>query len=121
LNALVDEPILELVSIRRFFAILVALAVLAAPGVTSAALAAAPHHDMAMMEGGHCQTPPSQSDHHDKTAGKSCCIAMCMAVAITPATPLLEEHAQAAQNNFFVPTAHDGYLREIATPPPRSA
>ena len=108
-------------SLRKLFAVILALAVLFTPAVTGAAMASSPHHAMQMMEAGHCQTPPSQSDHHDKTAGKSCCIAMCMAVAITPATPLLEEHAQAAQNNFFVPTAHDGYLREIATPPPRSA
>jgi hypothetical protein len=68
------------VSIRRLFAILVVLSVLFAR-VTGAPMAAAPHPDMQMMEGGHCQAPPSKSADHDKMCGKKCCISMCTAVA----------------------------------------
>jgi hypothetical protein len=103
----------------KLFIILVALATLFAPGVTGAAMAAAPHHGMAMMEAGHCQSPPSSGDH--KMDGKSCCIAMCMAVAVAPSTraettPPREQVAQ-----FPAAQAYHGLPAEIATPPPRRA
>jgi len=107
------------VSIRKLFAILVALSVLFAPAVTGAAMAAAPYHDMQMMEGGHCQAPPSKPADHDKMGGKNCCISMCTAVAVAPSAPaeaatLLEQVVQ-----FVPPKAYRGLLAEIATPPPR--
>jgi hypothetical protein len=107
------------VSMTKLFTILLALATLFAPGVAGAAMAASPHHDMQMMEAGHCQTPPSSGDH--KMDGKSCCIAMCMAVAVAPSTraetsPLREQVAQ-----FPTAQAYHGLPAEIATPPPRHA
>jgi hypothetical protein len=111
------------VSIPKFFAVLFALSVLFAPSVA----AASDHnmtmtgHETAMMEMGHCQAPPSGHADHDKKAGSSCCISMCMAVAVAPNTPALEKHARAEQLNFFVPREHKAYLGEIATPPPRAA
>jgi hypothetical protein len=109
----------DAVSIRKLFAILVALAVLLAPGVTGAAMAAAPHHDMQMMEAGHCQAPPSGSGHHEQSDGKSCCVSMCMALAVAPsapveAPPILQQMAQ-----FAPPRTYHGLPAEIATPPPR--
>src|SRR5213080_911674 len=91
----------RLVSIRRLFAFVLALSVLFAPGVAGAAMAASPHHDMAMMEAGHCQSPPSNSGDH-KMGGKSCCIAMCMAIAVAPSTPA-ESSPQRQQLAQFTP------------------
>lgn len=110
------------VSIRRLFAILIALSVLSAPSVAAAAehRMSMADHQMTMMEMGHCQAPPSGHADHDKK-GSSCCISMCMAVAVAPSAPTLERHVRAEQQNFFVPREHKGYLGEIATPPPRIA
>lgn len=108
-----------LIRIRRLFAILVALSVLFAPSAVSAAMATGPH-DMQIMEAGHCQMPPSPGAH-DKMAGKSCCIAMCIALAVAPwipidATPPRQQIAQ-----FPSPKAYHGLPAEIATPPPRKS
>jgi hypothetical protein len=103
---------------RLICKLLLLVAVLFAPGVTGAAMAAASHHGVAVMEAGHCQTPPS-TGHHDQTDGKSCCISMCMAVAVAPSAPaeMLLPRQQIAQ---FAPLkAYHGLPAEIATPPPR--
>ena len=110
----------RLVSIRRLFAFVLAVSVLFAPGVASAALAAAPHHDMQMMQAGHCQTPPSHSGDH-KMGGKNCCIAMCMAVAVAPSTPAENAPLGEQVAQFASPQAYHGLPAEIATPPPRHA
>lgn len=106
-------------SIRKLLAILIALALLFAPGVTGAAMAAAPNHGIEMMEAGHCQAPMSGTGHHDQSDGKSCCIAMCMAVAVAPSAPaaISPQRQQVAQ--FALPAVYRGTLSEIATPPPR--
>ena len=111
----------RLMSIRKLFAILLALSVLLAPGLTGAAMAAAPHHDMQMMEAGHCEAPPSQPGNHDKTSGKSCCIAMCMALAVTPTTPNEVSRPRQEVAQFAPPKSYQGLPAEIATPPPRPA
>jgi hypothetical protein len=113
------SPYARLVSVRKILGILVALSVLFAPGVAGAAMAS-PHHDMQMMGAGHCQTPPASTGDHEK-ADKSCCIAMCMAVAIAPSAPfdLSMPRQQVAQ--FPAPVAYDSGPHEIATPPPRPA
>lgn len=108
-------------SIRKLFALLVALAVLFAPGVTGAAMAAAPDHHMQVMEAGHCEAPPSSAGHHDKMGGKSCCISMCMAVAIAPTARAIDHEVAHAPATFVIPALHLAYLAEIATPPPRRA
>jgi hypothetical protein len=107
------------VSIRKLLAILVALSVLFAPALTGAAMAAAPHHDMQMMEGGHCQAPPSKSVDHDKMGGKNCCISMCTAVAIPPSAPAETAEVRQQIAQFVPPKTYHGLLTEIATPPPR--
>jgi hypothetical protein len=108
-----------LMGIPRLFAILVALLVLFAPGVASAAMAADPH-DAQIMEAGHCQMPPS-SGAHDKMAGKSCCIAMCMALAVAPWTPSDATPPRQQIAQFPSPKAYHGLPAEIATPPPRKS
>jgi hypothetical protein len=107
---------------RPFLALILAVAVLFASsftGVAAASAAAMPNHDIQMMEMGHCSSAPAKDD--GKAPVKSCCMAMCMAVAVEPPVPaqLGEIHHQTAY--FAVPTAWHGYLGEIATPPPRAA
>ncbi len=108
-----------IVSIPKLFAILAALSVLFAPAVTGAAMAAAPHHDMQMTEGGHCQAPPSKSADRDKMGGKNCCIAMCTAIAVAPSAPAEATGLRQQLVPFVPPKAYHGLLAEIATPPPR--
>lgn len=106
-------------TVRSIFALFVALSVLFAPAVGSAAMAAA-HTDMQMTGAGHCQSLPSPSGDHGKMGAKSCCIAMCLAVAIQPSAPVdvrTPGPQQLAQ--FPNPTVFNGNLHEIATPPPR--
>src|SRR5574338_902735 len=112
----------SIVSFRTLFALFVALAVLFAPGVARAgeAFTAMPDHQAQMMEAGHCQMPPSKSADHDKMPGKSCCISMCMAIAVTPAAPDIERLAPNAPAVFALPTFHTSAPPELATPPPRS-
>ncbi len=110
-------------SIRPLFAILLGLAMLFAPLAmqTGSAMAMAPSdHHAQMMEKGHCgDQPPKGKD--SKTSGKSCCVAMCSAVAVTPASKI-EPHAfaqvidQPALDEF-----HHSYLAKLPTPPPRHA
>ena len=83
-------------------------------------MAAAPHHDMQMMEAGHCQTPPSHSGDH-KMGGKNCCIAMCMAVAVAPSMPAETAPLREQVAQFASAKAYHGLPAEIATPPPRHA
>lgn len=109
----------RLVSIRGLFAFVLALSVLFAPGVTGAAMAAAPHHGMAMMEAGHCQAPASRSGHHDQSDGKSCCVSMCMTLAVAPSAPAEALPQRREVPQFASPKAYHGLLAEIATPPPR--
>lgn len=111
---------MSVVSLRKLFGILVAVAVLLAPAFTRAgeAFAALPVHHMQMTESGHCTSPPSDQDDR---ASQSCCIAVCAALAVAPFTPAQSEPPRQIQAATFVPSAHVAYLREIATPPPRLA
>jgi hypothetical protein len=86
-----------------------------------AASAATMNHDVQMMENGHCAAPPSHHGDHDKSAGKNCCISMCMAVAIAPAAPPEAAVLHDAMTAFPVLNEYHGLLAEIATPPPRLA
>lgn len=109
--------------LRNILAAMVALAVLLAPSISYAAMpmAATPDHGMQMMEMGHCQTPPSKRGDLDKAGGDRCCMAVCMAVAVTPPAPSAEVEPVHSATYFIVPQSWHGYLGEIATPPPRGA
>ena len=116
------------VSIRKLFAMLVAVAVLFGPALTgmSAAFAAVPDHHMQMMSTGHCKAMTAgensdQSPVKDPKAGKPCCMAMCLAVAASPAVieaspSLIGIASVPSLQNFLI-----GVPAEIATPPPRAA
>ena len=107
--------------IRPLFAFMLTIAVLFASAMTgtAAASAATMNHDIQMMEMGHCSSAPS--NHEDKSTPKQCCIAMCLAVAVAPSAPPDLPMVQQAVPTFTIPTEHDAYLGEIATPPPRRA
>ena len=115
-------------NIRTLFAMFVAVAVLFAPALTRAgeAFAAVPDHYAQMMQSGHCKTAPFHSGDDDKSsdhnkAGMTCCISMCMAVAVTPPTPAASVVMLAASPTFPLTHQYHGLITEIATPPPRLA
>ena len=110
-----------LMSVRRLFAALIALAVLIAPALTRVgeANAAVPDHHAQMMMKGHCESAPDTDQ--DKKADQSCCFKMCMAVAadlgdLPAVRPLLAGTNPPALQSFPI-----GSPAEIATPPPRAA
>jgi hypothetical protein len=109
----------SMMTIRRLFAVLVALAVLFAPAVTASASASEPHHEMQMMQVGHCQGPMSDAADHDRNAGKTCCISLCMAIAAFPAVPQPEAPVQISSAFFAAPISLTGQPTKLPTPPPR--
>lgn len=110
------------VSLRSIFAILIALAMLFAPvAMPMGAMAMAPANEHSqMMASEHCRDQTS-SDRDIKESGKSCCVAMCAAVAVAPASSLEPQvFARAVDRPSLIQFIH-GYLAELATPPPRRA
>jgi hypothetical protein len=109
------------VSVDRLFAIVIALAVLFAPAMATAAMAdGAPTGHMQMMDnGGHCHMPSGGSSDHHKSDGKSCCMSMCMALAVQPQSTAVGDRLPRSPAHFSAPPARLAYLGEIATPPPR--
>lgn len=115
------------VSIHKLFAMLVVVALLFAPAFTRGgeAFAAPPDHQAQMMASGHCQSMPSApgdnpSSHHDE-AGNSCCISMCMALALSAPAPTPAAVMHDSVTSFPPPNRYQGVPAEIATPPPRRA
>lgn len=111
------------VSLRSVFAILIAFAMFFSPFAmrSGSAMAAMPsdHHSQ-MKATGHCGGQ-SSSGTTDKTHTKSCCVAMCTAIAVAPASPcepLVFARAMARPGSEQSPHS---YLAKLATPPPRAA
>ena len=110
------------VSLRPLFAILIAFAMLFAPlamrSGSAMAMAPADHHAQ-MMDKGHCGGQPAGKD--GKAAEKSCCVAMCTAISVTP-TASLEPHAFHSQvDRPALSQSLHGFLAKLPTPPPRRA
>jgi len=111
-------------SLRPLFAILIALAMLFAPLAVSSgsamAMAPAADHHSQMMDSGHCGEQPTKNKD-GKSNDKSCCVAMCTAIAVAPVVPI-EPHALAssADQPSLVQFNHS-FLAELPTPPPRLA
>lgn len=107
--------------LRSLIAFALMLAVLFASSLSGTAVASAAtiDHDMQMMELGHCSSPPAKQA--DKAPVRPCCIAMYMAVAVTPSVPAEFVELDHSASYFFVPASRHGYLGEIATPPPRNS
>ena len=109
-------------SLRLLLTMLLAVAMSFAPLAMGGAMAAAPAHHGTMAQhgdrAGHC---PDQSDHGKpaKAAEQGCCAAMCLGIAVAPASPgeplaFTPINARPAPDRF-----RRGFLGEIATPPPR--
>lgn len=111
------------VSFRPLFAMLIVFAMLFAPfAVESGAAMAMPavDHQTQMMENGHCTAQPGKSQD-GKMVDKSCCAAMCAAVAVAPSVTL-EPHAYAsAVVRPALDQLQHSYLAKLPTPPPRRA
>ena len=113
----------SMAAVRRIFAMLIAVAMLFAPlaiqSGSAMAMAPADHHSQ-MMKSGHCGEQPAK-EQNGNPVDKSCCVAMCTAIAVAPAVPV-EPHAFAA--NIERPSLtqfHHSFLAELPTPPPRLA
>ena len=108
---------------------LVAVAVLFAPGLTraGAALASVPDHDIQMMESGHCKAAPSHADAgeessgDDNAAGKTCCISISLAIPVAPPVPAKAVALHGPAAPFPLASQYRDRVAEIATPPPRLA
>ncbi|MDV3257073.1 MAG: hypothetical protein LOX97_04680 [Sphingomonas sp.] len=109
--------------LHPLFAILIAFAMLFAPlaAQSGAAMAMAPaDHHAQMMEKGHCGEQPAKG-HDGKAMDKSCCVAMCAAVAVAPSVEA-EPHALAPAVQHPAPDQlRLSFLAELPTPPPRLA
>lgn len=113
------------VSLRPLFAILIAVGMLFAPlamqSGSAMAMAMAPaDHQSQMMNQGHCSDQPT-SGKDSKMSGKSCCIAMCTAVAIAPASPVEPMAFERVADRPSIDRLHHSFLIKLATPPPRRA
>lgn len=111
------------VSVSKFFAMLIAAAMLFAPFAMqsgSAMAAMASDHHAQMQGAGHCDGQ-SKSGEGSKSAEKPCCVAMCAAVTVAP-TASAEPHSfsrtveRPALDQF-----ERSFLAELPTPPPRLA
>lgn len=109
-------------TVRRLFAILIALAVLFAPAMTRVgeAQAAVPDHHAQMMTKGHCDTVPA-GDQEQARDSNSCCVQLSMAVAAEPARPAASQPLLGASRVAALENFRTGTPAELATPPPRAA
>lgn len=111
------------VSFRPVFALMIAFAMLFAPFAMQGAGAMAmdpADHQAQMMESGRCGDQPVKG-HDGKGGNKSCCIAMCTAIAIAPVSPVeLRMFADVIERPALTPF-HHGFLAQLPTPPPRGA
>jgi hypothetical protein len=105
--------------LRTVWAMLIAIAVLLAPAVAARASAVAPNHETQMTHMGRCSTPAPGTSSHDRDAGKTCCISICMAVAASTVAPQLQAPVRAASPIFAAPGSLSGHSLQLATPPPR--
>ena len=109
-------------SLRPFFAMLFAVAMLFAPlaiqdGGAMATAPAADHHAN-MREPGHCGDQPSKSQG-TQPDDQSCCAAMCTAIAVAPTS--LEPHALAASaERPSLTHFHHGFMAELPDTPSAS-
>ena len=111
------------VNITKFFAMLIAAAMLFAPFAMQSgrAMAAMPagHHDQSMSKD-HCKGVPS-ADQDGKSSDNSCCAAMCTASVLpTQVRPYELQFSRILAVPAKV-TLYRGVLSEISTPPPRAS
>ena len=117
------SAIISRVTCRSIFAMLIAAAMLFAPFAmrSGGAMAAMPsnHHSQA-MDKSHCGDQPATGKDH-KSTGKSCCAAMCTAIAVVPGSPVEPlAYARSVDRPALVQFGRS-FLAKLPTPPPRRA
>jgi hypothetical protein len=109
--------------LRSPFAMMAAIAMIFASLVvqSGAAMAAMPsdHHSQ-MMEKGHCGEQPAK-DKDGNPTGKSCCVAMCAAVAVNSTMSVSPLAYAPGRDQPAVEQSKRSFLAELPTPPPRAA
>jgi hypothetical protein len=101
---------------------MIAFAMLFAPfAMPTGAMAMAPADEHSqMMASEHCGDH-SSDDQDSQATQKSCCVAMCAAVAVAPVSPIEPQvFTRVVDRPSLIQFIH-GYLAELATPPPRRA
>lgn len=110
--------------LRPLFALLIAVAMLFAPlaiqSGSAMAMAPAADHHAQMMDSGHCGDQPSK-DNNSMSDDKSCCVAMCTAIAVAPMTPEGPHVLASSTKLLSLAQFHHGFLAKLPTPPPRLA
>lgn len=110
-------------SLRPLFAMLIAVAMLFAPLAmqSGSAMAMAPaDHQGRMMEKGRCGEQPAKGKNSE-SGDRSCCVAMCTAVANAPVSPLEPNAFPRSVGRPSPQPFRHGYLAKLPTPPPRRA
>lgn len=110
-------------SFRPLFAILVAVGMFLAPlAIRSGAAMAMPpsDHQEQMATADHCGEQPAKNKH-EKSGNSADCIAMCMAVALAPASALEPQALSASRDRPALDPFGRSFLAELPTPPPRPA
>lgn len=114
----------ERMSLRPLFVVLIGFALLFAPlgAIGGGAMAQGPAagHHAQMMDSGHCDDQPA-TGKDGKSDKKSCCIAMCAAVAIEAARPAEPKALGSSTERPSLASFDPGFLTELPTPPPRLA
>ncbi len=108
---------------RALLQLLTLVALLFAPLAmqTGSAMAMAPaDHQSQMMDQGHCSDQPAEGTD-GKTMAKSCCIAMCTAVAVAAPSLVKPLAFGRVVDRPSLDRFHHSYLAKLATPPPRRA
>ena len=103
---------------------LLALAVLVAPVTANemgAAKAATEAHHQTAKDAGHCSSAPYSGSKHEKAAGKACCAAMCVGVAVALPPASASVAPVKAMIALPVSTSLIASPQELPTPPPRLA
>lgn len=108
-------------AVRPIFAILVAIGMFLAPlAIRSGAAMAMPpsghHEQMAMAD--HCGEQPAKNKH-EKSGKSADCLAMCMAVALAPASDPEPQMLAASRDRPALDRFGRSFLAKLPTPPPR--
>lgn len=114
--------IASLMRLRAIFAVFLAVALVVAPfGMPNGhAMAAAPsNHHAQMATTGHCGEQPIEKS--GKMLDKSCCTAMCIAIAAAPQPAVGPQFYSKGADRPALSTFHRGVIAELPTPPPRGA
>ena len=114
---------MDVVSLRPFFAILIAAAMMFSPFAMRGgmAMAAAPtDHHAQMAVDKHCGSQ-SGDRMSDKMNDKGCCAAMCANIALPAAAPAEPIGYARRIDRPMIASIGASFLAKLPTPPPRAA